>query len=127
MNIHVVDDNESITQMLKKYFTLLGHACTVSNSGRNALTLIEDQKFDVILLDLAMPEFSGRDIVSHLVKSGKIKNTNIVVLTASSPSMDYEDELKEMGVHSILKKPIDPDSIMNHIQQFDKKAGVVNN
>jgi DNA-binding response OmpR family regulator len=123
MNIHVVDDNESITQMLKKYFTLKGHACTVSNSGRNALTLIEDQKFDVILLDLAMPEFSGRDIVSHLVKSGKIKNTNIVVLTASSPSMDYEDELKEMGVHSILKKPIDPDSIMNHIQQFDKKAG----
>ena len=121
MKILLVDDNAEITKIMSKYFTKKGHTCSVSNDGKNGLELIQKQKFDVILLDLAMPEFSGKDVMTHLHGSGAIQNINIVCLTASSPSGEYEDELKSMGVKAILKKPIDPDVLLDFLKQFDGK------
>jgi len=119
MKILLVDDNSDITTMLSKYFMMKGHDCSVSNDGHNGLSLIENQHFDVVLLDLAMPDFSGRDILDALSRSGKVKQVNIVALTASSVSSDDEVTLKAKGAHSILKKPIDPDELLNYLMQFD--------
>ena len=121
MNFLLVDDNKEITKIMSKYFTKKGHLCTVTNDGRNALEILISQKFNVVLLDLAMPEFSGRDVVTHLKNNGTINDHNIVCLTASSPSSEYEDELKIMGVKAILKKPIDPDVLLDFLNQFQMK------
>lgn len=121
MNILIVDDNEDITKMFSKYMTIKGHTCTVVNDGRSGLSLIENQKFDAIILDIAMPDFSGRDVVDALYNSGKIKNQNIVILTASSITYDDETILKNKGARLCLKKPIDPDVLLNQIQQFEIK------
>jgi two-component system OmpR family response regulator len=124
MKILIVDDNKDITKMLSKYMTIKGHSCHVANDGQSGLNLIENQKFDVILLDIAMPKFSGSDVIDELCKSGKIKNQNIVTLTASTLSGEVELTLKSKGVHSCLKKPIDPDVLLDHIQQFENKKTI---
>ena len=120
MKILIIDDNKDITKMFYKYMTIKGHSCSVANDGRSGLNLIENQAFDVVILDIAMPEFSGNDIIDALCKSGKIKNQNIITLTASSINYDDESTLKSKGVHSCLKKPIDPDILLAHMQQFEK-------
>jgi len=121
MKILLIDDNKDITTMLSKYLVLKGHSCSVSNNGHNGLNMITANQCDAILLDLAMPEFSGVDIVEDLYKNGKIAKLNIVALTASSVSSDREEHLKKMGVKAILKKPIDPDELLEYLQQFDLK------
>lgn len=121
MKILLVDDNQDITKMLSKYMTLKGHSCTAINDGLSGLNIIENQAFDIIILDLAMLEFTGYDIIDSLYKSGKIKNQNIITLTASSISYDDESVLKSKGVRSCLKKPIDPEILLEHIQQFENK------
>lgn len=121
MKILLIDDNEDITKMLHKYMTIKGHSCSVANNGQSGLDLIEKQAFDVVILDIAMPKFSGSDVIDQLCKSGKIKNQNIVTLTASILSDDVESTLKSKGVHSCLKKPIDPDILLDHILQFENK------
>lgn len=105
MDILIVDDNLSITTMLEKYLTIKGYTCTVSNSGRNGLSLIENKKFDAVILDLAMPDFSGIRVIESLSKSGKIKTTKIIVLTASIIDEDEMQQLRDQGVFTILKKP----------------------
>jgi two-component system OmpR family response regulator len=119
MKILIIDDNKDITKMLSKYMTIKGHSCSVANDGRSGLNLIENQIFDAVILDIAMPKFSGSDVIDELFKSGKIKNQNIVTLTASLISYEDESTLKSKGVHSCLKKPIDPDVLLAHIQQFE--------
>ena len=119
MKILIIDDNKDITKMFSKYMTIKGHSCSVVNDGRSGLNLIEKKIFDAIILDLAMPEFSGSDIIDALYESGKIKNVNIVTLTASSISDEVESTLKSKGVRLCLKKPIDPDVLLGHIQQFE--------
>lgn len=112
----LIDDNQDITKMFSKYFTLKGHDVSVANDGQNGLQLIENGKFDIVLLDLAMPNFSGRDIIDHLYSSGKINHHTIVTLTASSISDGDKNELKNKGVHSILRKPIDPDELLHYLE-----------
>ncbi|MEX0764669.1 MAG: response regulator [Nitrosopumilaceae archaeon] len=122
MQILLIDDNKDITTMLSKYFTQKGHSCSVSNSGHNGLNMITAKPYDVVLLDLAMPEFSGTDIVEELFKSGKIAKLNMVALTASSTSAEKEEHLKKMGVRAVLKKPIDPDELLDFLSQFNHKT-----
>ena len=124
MKILLIDDNNDITKMLQKYMTLKGHSCSVANNGLNGLDLINKQTFDVIILDIAMPTFSGNDVIDALHKNGKIKNQNIVTLTASILTGDIELMLKDKGVNLCLKKPIDPDVLLDHIQQFGNKQTV---
>lgn len=121
MKILLVDDNKDITDMFARYFKLKGQQPIVSNSGQNALQMIENEKFDAILLDLAMPEFSGRDIVDHLHKNNKLDNHLIVALTASSVSDDDKTYLLNKGVHSLLKKPIDPDTLLDYLVKVTTK------
>ncbi|SMH70760.1 response regulator [Candidatus Nitrosotalea okcheonensis] len=106
MKILLIDDNESITEMMSKYLRGKGHECIVTNDGRNGLTLIEQEKFDVILLDLAMPEFTGVDVIDHLYKNGEIGKHKIILFTASSITDEEIQKLIKKGAHSCLKKPV---------------------
>jgi two-component system, OmpR family, response regulator len=107
--------------MFSKYFAQKGHPCTVCNNSHNAVDMITTGQYDIILLDLAMPEFSGTDIVDTLYQNGKIGKLNIVALTASSVSSEKAEELKRKGVNIVLKKPIDPDDLLDILQQLHSK------
>jgi DNA-binding response OmpR family regulator len=115
MKILIIDDNESIVSMLKKFLTIKGYDCTTSQDGRNSLDIILREKFDIIILDLAMPEFTGYDIINELEKSGKIKEQNIIVLTALAITPEQSDLLQKQGVKSCLKKPVTPEVLLKVI------------
>jgi DNA-binding response OmpR family regulator len=81
---------------------------TVIDDGRKALEIIrnEGSTFDLILLDLAMPEFSGIDIFNALKGEGLIEQINIVLFTASSVSHQQIGHLLNSGAKGILYKPV---------------------
>ncbi len=106
MKVLLVDDNDTITEMMSKYLSAKGHQCSVANDGRTGLALITEKKFDVVLLDLAMPDFTGIDVIESLHKSGKIKENKIILFTASSVTDGEIDALIKKGAHSCLKKPV---------------------
>ncbi|MCZ6581866.1 MAG: response regulator [Thaumarchaeota archaeon] len=112
MKFLIIDDNKSIAGMLSQLLELEGYETVVSNDGRNGLTMITEQKFDGVLLDLSMPGFTGLDIIDALEKSGKINEQKIIVLTASTPTDDLMNDLKKRGVHSVLNKPVDVDLLL---------------
>jgi len=105
MKILLIDDNQKITEMLKSYLELKNHDVTISNDGRNGLSLMEEFNFDATILDIAMPEFSGFDVMNQLRKDGKVNGNKIIILTAVPLSQAETEILMKKGVHSILKKP----------------------
>lgn len=74
LNILIIDDNEQITKMLTTFLELKNHKCTVANDGKQGLSLIQENKHDVVLLDLAMPEFDGYAIIKALESKDMLKN-----------------------------------------------------
>ena len=117
MKVCVIDDNKSITGMIGKLLKMKGHESTIINDGRAGLSVLENENFDVVVLDIAMPEFSGIDVIESLNKSGKIKDHKICILTASSSGAESFEELKSKGVKETLKKPIDLNSLTTILEK----------
>jgi DNA-binding response OmpR family regulator len=87
------------------------------NTGQEGLEMIRKENFDLILLDLGMPDFSGMDVLLSLRLDGLISSRNIVILTASS-NQDLLHEIREMGVKEIFKKPFSLDQLVVLIEKY---------
>ncbi len=115
MKILVIEDNETLSRMMSKYFRIKKIDCTVLNDGIDGLDQILEQKHDIVLLDLAMPGFSGYDIIESLEKKDVLKDVKIIVLTASSLSEQELDEFVKKGVRACLRKPVELDMLLKVI------------
>ena len=115
MKILIVDDNEQITKMLTTFLELKQHICTVANDGKEGLELIKENNNDVVLLDLAMPEFDGYAVINDLEDNNLLKDRKIIVFTASTITQEELDKLVVRGVKSYILKPIDIDTLLSKI------------
>jgi len=118
MKICIIDDNTSITNMFAKLAKIKGHDCVISNDGRTGLSLLENETFDVAILDLAMPSFSGINIINSLEKNSMMDKQKILVLTASSISDNEIENIKKLGVKEVLKKPVKLDAILTVLENI---------
>lgn len=115
LKILIVDDNEQITKMLSTFLELKDQECTVANDGKEGLDIIKENRHDVVLLDLAMPEFDGYAVIKDLEENNMLKDRKIIVFTASTITQDELDGLVDRGVHSYILKPIDIDILLSKI------------
>ncbi len=115
LEILIIDDNEQITKMLTTFLELKEHKCTVTNDGKEGLAVIKENRHDVILLDLAMPEFDGFAVIKDLEENNMLKDHKVIVFTASTITEDELDVLVNRGVSSYILKPIDIDLLLSKI------------
>ena len=115
LKILIVDDNEQITKMLTTFLELKQHMCTIANDGKEGLELIKENNNDVVLLDLAMPEFDGYAVIKDLEDNNLLKDRKIIVFTASTITQEELDKLVDRGVKSYILKPIDIDTLLSRI------------
>jgi DNA-binding response OmpR family regulator len=112
-----VDDNKEIAEVICFYCQSEDIVCDCINQGRKALDTIRREKFDLILLDLAMPEFSGVDVITSLKEEGILESSNIVIFTASSDRY-ITDKIKDSGIKEIFKKPCSLDDLIKLIERY---------
>jgi CheY-like chemotaxis protein len=118
MNVLIIDDNQEITDMVSFFLESQNISCTVANNGRDGLNKIKDERFDVILLDLTMPGFSGHDLFYYLKRKDLLKQNNVLIFT----SLYFDDgDIQKMitdGARGIIRKPISIDKIIEAIERF---------
>lgn len=117
MKVLLVDDNEEIADALSFYCESKQIDCDTVTDGKSGLSAILEGNYDLILLDVAMPEFSGLDVIESLKADGLLEKTNLVVFTASSDSKLLE-EIGNSGVKEILKKPCGLEDLENVINKY---------
>ena len=87
----------------------------MASEGKEGLDLIKENRHDVILLDLAMPEFDGYAVIKDLEENNMLKDHKIIVFTASTITDNELDGLVDRGVTSYILKPIDIDILLSKI------------
>ena len=116
MKILVVDDKKEITEAVSFYLDSIDIACTVTNDGREALQIIRERDdFNLILLDIAMPDFTGLDVIDELKRDNLLALRNIVFFTASNIN---EEELLNHGAKGTIRKPISIEELQSSINKF---------
>ena len=121
MKILGIDDNEDLIEVCEAFLNSVGHEYTGINNGREGVQAIKDKKFDIVLLDLSMPEFSGADVIDALVKDGIMNKQKVIIFTATSPTKEEIEVFLEKGADSILKKPVDPDDLSKFVNKLESE------
>lgn len=118
MKVLLIDDNKDINDMVCLCLETQDITVKVVDEGREGLRSIKENHFDVVLLDLAMPGFSGFDIFKVLKDEDLLKYKNIVIFTASSVTDNEVQEMLFTGAKGVLKKPISIDDLIETVEKF---------
>ena len=107
MKILLIDNNKDITTMLSKFLNSKGFETVVTNDPVEGLRHIQQEQYDVILLDIFMPEISGFNIIDILATDKILKEQNIFIFSATAfEDIQINDLLRKEGVNGCLKKPV---------------------
>ena len=102
----VVDDDDGNREMLSRRLARLGHQVTTAVNGREALELLSRAPFDVMLLDIEMPELTGYQVLEALKADPRLR-LPVIVLSAADDAAGVARSI-EMGAEDYLPKPFDP-------------------
>jgi PAS domain S-box-containing protein len=111
----VVDDDDLNRDMLSRRLALHGYAPTVAASGAEALDLIRERPFDVVLLDVQMPGMSGVEVLQQIRLEKPAGVLPVIMVTAKDRSEDVVEALA-MGASDFISKPIDLPVVLARIQ-----------
>ncbi|KAF5082155.1 MAG: response regulator transcription factor [Acetobacterium sp.] len=116
--ILITDDEEKIRALIKKYAIFEGHTAVEAANGMEAVELCRKEAFDIIIMDIMMPELDGFSAVKEIRK-----NQNIPVLMLSARGEEY-DKIHgfELGIDDYVVKPFSPKELMMRIDAIMKRA-----
>ncbi len=116
-NILVVDDEARIRSIIKKYAEFEGHTVTEAGDGMEAVRLCRKDSFDIIIMDIMMPELDGFSACREIRKS---VNTPIIMLSARGEEYDKINGF-ELGIDDYVVKPFSPKELMLRIEAIMKR------
>ncbi len=117
-HILVVDDEARIRSVIRKYAEFEGHTVTEAGDGMEAVHLCRSGKFDIIILDIMMPELDGFSACREI---RKITNTPVIMLSARGEEYDRINGF-ECGVDDYVVKPFSPRELMLRVEAVMKRV-----
>jgi signal transduction histidine kinase len=105
--ILVADDNRMNRMKLAHSLEREGHSVALAEDGRQALAMLETEPFDVLLLDILMPEMDGFEVLEQLKESADLRHIPVIVISALD-ELDSVVRCIEMGAEDHLTKPFNP-------------------
>lgn len=115
--ILVVDDEKMIRELIKKYATFEGHEVYEASDGMEAVQKCKEETFDMIIMDVMMPELDGFSACKEIRKT---LDTPIIMLSARGEEYDRIHGF-EIGVDDYVIKPFSPKELMMRVQAIMKR------
>ncbi len=117
--ILVVDDEAKIRDIIKKFAVFEGHEVKEASGGLEAIDLCRREQFDIIILDIMMPDLDGFSVCREIKKD---KNTPVIMLSARGEEYDRIHGF-EVGIDDYVVKPFSPKELMMRVNAIIKRVG----
>ena len=117
--ILIVDDELRVRDLIKKYAKFEGYEVSEASNGLQALELCRDQNFDIVIMDVMMPELDGFSACKEI---RKFSNVPIIILSARGEEYDKIHGF-EFGIDDYVVKPFSPRELMMRVAAVLKRGG----
>jgi two-component system nitrogen regulation response regulator GlnG len=117
--ILIVDDDNRVIESLREYISDFNYSLDVVRTGREALQKAVSDDYDLVMLDINLPDFSGMDVLRELKKAG---SSQPVLVMTGFVSTDAAIEAMKLGAHEFITKPFDLDRLMGVINRLVNKT-----
>ncbi len=118
-HVLIVDDEEMIRRLIAKYAVYEGHTVTEAGDGMAAVRLCKENRYDIMIIDIMMPELDGFSACREIRSFSDIP---IIMLSARGEEYDRINGF-ELGVDDYVVKPFSPKELMLRIEAVMKRAG----
>lgn len=118
IKILTVDDDDNICQLLKLYLVKEGYSTFICHNGKEALKKIDEEKFDLILLDIMMPDMDGYETLSAI---RKFSDVPVILVSAKGEPMDKIGGL-DIGADDYVTKPFEPQELISRIRAILRRT-----
>ena len=118
-NILIVDDEERFANMLAKRLSLRGYSSEVCYNGRQAVDMAGRKNFNLILLDLHLPDIYGIEVLSRIKEIDS--KTAVIIVTGHGTEKDRKACMK-LGAYAFLHKPVGIEDLMAILAQIEEMS-----
>ena len=116
MRVLIVEDDPVQAGVLGLQLLQAGHVVSTASGGVEAINLVRNQAFEIILMDLNMPGMSGLDTLGYLLAEKLCGETPILMLTASDDDEDVRSA-RGLGAAGYIEKPFTPTALLQKIER----------
>lgn len=124
LNVLIVDDDEMNRDTLARRLRQQGCTYEMAENGAEAIAMIKPHKYDLILLDIMMPEVDGYSVLSHLKNDPELKNLPVIMISAVE-EMESVMKCMELGADDYLTKPLDPNLLKAAVARCLRSKGAI--
>lgn len=118
--ILIIEDEPYIAKLIKINLELDGYETRIAENGKQGLELVEEEKPDLIVLDIMLPFIDGWEIARRLRSSSKYKDLPILALTAKAQDLDINRGYS-LGIDAYVTKPFEPRHFLDLVKKFLQK------
>lgn len=112
----VVDDTKNIRLLLTTCLELMGYEVITASNGEEALEMFKNNTFDLVMLDIKMPEISGTEVLRRIRRMGI--EIPVIIMTAFA-TVKNAVECTRLGAVAYLQKPFTAEKVKNTLHQFE--------
>jgi CheY-like chemotaxis protein len=110
-SILIVEDDHELRRMFRYALSVAGYSVKEASDGIHALRLIEQERPDLIILDISLPLMSGLDVQQEIAAHSHTRDIPTVIVTASAADLDG------VGADCVLRKPVSPDEVVDVVKR----------
>ena len=124
MKILIIEDERPINNLIRSTLTADGYSCDCAFDGKEGADLIEQRQYDLILLDLMLPEISGYDLLEYIRSLGNIRAAQIPVIIISAMGQ-VQDSIRglHLGADDYLCKPFQIGELAARVEAVLRRSG----
>ncbi|MBN1621880.1 MAG: response regulator [Endomicrobiales bacterium] len=112
--ILIVDDDSTIAHACERALNITGYDVKCAGTGEEAVEILKEEQFSIVVLDLQMPGMSGMEVLRHI--KSKTPDCDVIITTAY-PSVDTAIESLRIGVYDYIKKPFSINELRKKIRE----------
>ena len=118
--ILLAEDNPVNQKVAKRMLAHLGYQADIVNNGVEAIKAIADQSYDLILMDIQMPEMDGLEATKYIRKQeSELKLPPIAIIAMTATDMDDDQHIyRDAGMNDYISKPIQIEKLKNLLQHY---------
>lgn len=113
MKVLHIDDSQEICNLYSDMYSIDNHSIWSVNDGKEGLELVVKNDYDLILLDIMMPNYSGIDFLHDLKIQRPSELKKVVVVSVLDFDEEQIEDLKTFGIHSVEDKPSNLQNLVN--------------
>jgi len=112
----IVDDSESIRNILKLTLSFKGYHILEAEDGQKALDTLREKECDLVITDIAMPNMTGLELLDKI--RNELENKTLPVIVCTAEKVEQREDILKRGADSILAKPVSPFGLLETVEKL---------